>query len=74
MGKNEIEKRQLTKDEIRSGKVSREGFRKLKRNPIYLLLDSAKIATTSIDYRHVDYFWNYGVLSGEDYRRDSGTI
>jgi tRNA G18 (ribose-2'-O)-methylase SpoU len=44
MGKAEIEKRQLTKDEIRSGKVSREEFRKLKKNPIFLLLDNVKSA------------------------------
>jgi tRNA G18 (ribose-2'-O)-methylase SpoU len=44
MEKTEIEKRQLTKDEIRSGKVSREEFYQSKRNPIYLLLDSVKSA------------------------------
>jgi tRNA G18 (ribose-2'-O)-methylase SpoU len=44
MEKTEIEKRQLTKDEIRSGKVSREEFCQLKRNPIYLLLDCVKSA------------------------------
>jgi tRNA G18 (ribose-2'-O)-methylase SpoU len=42
MGKTEIESRQLTKDEIRKGKVSREEFSKIKRNPIYLVLDSLK--------------------------------
>ena len=42
MEKAEIEKRQLTKDEIRSGKVSREEFCQLKRNGIYLLLDNVK--------------------------------
>ena len=34
------------KDEIRSGKVSREEFHKLKRNPIYPLLDNVKSAHT----------------------------
>ena len=42
MKQTEIESRQLTKDEIRRGKVSREEFRKLKRNPIYLVMDSLK--------------------------------
>lgn len=40
----EVVSRQLTKAEIRSGKVSREEFCKLKRNPIYLVLDSLKSA------------------------------
>lgn len=44
MTKTEIESRQLTKSEIRSGKVSREEFCKLKRNPIYLALDNLKSA------------------------------
>jgi tRNA G18 (ribose-2'-O)-methylase SpoU len=44
MEKAEIVSRQLTKEEIRSGKVSREEFCKLKRNPIYLVLDSLKSA------------------------------
>ncbi len=44
MEKTENESRQLTKDEIRSGKISREEFRKHKRNPIYLVLDSLKSA------------------------------
>jgi tRNA G18 (ribose-2'-O)-methylase SpoU len=44
MEKSEVEKRQLTKDEIRRGKVSREEFRRLKRNPIYLVLDGLKCA------------------------------
>lgn len=44
MEKEETESRQLTKTEIRSGKVSREEFGKLKRNPIYLILDSLKSA------------------------------
>lgn len=44
MGNTETESRQLTKAEIRSGKVSREEFSKLKRNPIYLVLDSLKSA------------------------------
>lgn len=44
MEKTGIESRQLTKDEIRRGKVSREEFCKLKRNPIYLVLDSLKCA------------------------------
>src|SRR5450759_1147383 len=44
MGKTEIESRQLTKAEIRSGKVTREEFCKLKRNTIYLVLDSLKSA------------------------------
>ena len=39
-----IESRQLTKDEIRKGKLSREDFHKLRRNPIYLVLDSLKSA------------------------------
>jgi len=34
--------RQLTKDEIRVGKVSREEFLKVTRNPIYLVLDNLK--------------------------------
>ena len=44
MEEAEIESRQLTKEEIRRGKVSREEFRKLKRNPIYLVLDGLKCA------------------------------
>ena len=44
MNNIENESRQLTKDEIRSGKVSREEFIELKRNPIYLVLDSLKCA------------------------------
>ena len=36
----EMVSRQLTKAEIRRGKVSREEFCKLRRNPIYLVLDS----------------------------------
>ena len=44
MEKNEIESRQLTKDEIRQGKVSREEFPQLHRNPIYLVLDSLMCA------------------------------
>jgi tRNA G18 (ribose-2'-O)-methylase SpoU len=42
MNKPETETRQLTKDEIRTGKVSREEFHKVKRNPIYLVLDGLK--------------------------------
>ena len=37
---NETIGRPLTKQEIRSGKVSREEFPQLRRNPIYLVLDS----------------------------------
>ena len=37
---NETIGRPLTKREIRSGKVSREEFTQLQRNPIYLVLDS----------------------------------
>jgi tRNA G18 (ribose-2'-O)-methylase SpoU len=44
MNNTENESRQLTKDEIRKGKLSREEFRKHKRNPIYLVLDSLKCA------------------------------
>lgn len=44
MEKTEIESRQLTKAEIRSGKVSRQEFCKLKRSPVYLVLDSLKSA------------------------------
>ena len=44
MNKTEVESRQLTKDEIRRGKFSREEFRRIKRNPIYLVLDSLKCA------------------------------
>jgi tRNA G18 (ribose-2'-O)-methylase SpoU len=40
----EVVSRQLTKAEIRSGKASRQEFCKLKRNPIYLVLDSLKSA------------------------------
>ncbi|MGV8058956.1 MAG: RNA methyltransferase [Smithellaceae bacterium] len=40
----ETESRQLTKNEIRSGKVCRKEFHKLKRNPIYLVLDGLKCA------------------------------
>jgi tRNA G18 (ribose-2'-O)-methylase SpoU len=40
----EMVSRQLTKAEIRSGKVSREEFCKLRRNPIYLVLDSLMCA------------------------------
>ena len=36
--------RPLTKQEIRSGKVSREEFSQLHRNPIYLVLDSLMCA------------------------------
>ena len=44
MKQTEIKSRQLTKAEIRSGKVSREEFCKLRRNPIYLVLDSLMCA------------------------------
>jgi tRNA G18 (ribose-2'-O)-methylase SpoU len=44
MNNTENETRQLTKDEIRSGKITREEFRKLTRNPIYLVLDGLKCA------------------------------
>jgi len=44
MNNNENEGRQLTKDEIRSGKASREEFRKLTRTPIYIVLDGLKSA------------------------------
>jgi hypothetical protein len=44
MNNIENESRQLTKDEIREGKLSREEFRKHKRNPIYLVLDGLKCA------------------------------
>jgi len=40
----EMVSRQLTKAEIRSGKVSREEFRKLQRSPIYLVLDDLMCA------------------------------
>jgi len=42
MNKTEVESRPLTKDEIRRDKKSREEFRKLKRNPFYLVLDDLK--------------------------------
>ena len=41
---NETIGRPLTKQEIRSGKVSREEFPQLHRNPIYLVLDSLMCA------------------------------
>ena len=44
MNNTENESRQLTKDKILSGKVSREEFRKLKRTPIYIVLDGLKSA------------------------------
>ncbi len=44
MNNTENDSRQLTKDETRSGKVSREEFHKIKRNPIYLVLDGLKCA------------------------------
>ncbi|NMC87122.1 MAG: RNA methyltransferase [Candidatus Moranbacteria bacterium] len=44
MKKTEDEIRPLTKDEIRSGKVCRNEFHKLKRNPISLVLDGLKCA------------------------------
>jgi tRNA G18 (ribose-2'-O)-methylase SpoU len=44
MNNTENESRQLTKDEIRKGKLSREEFPKHKRNPIYLVLDGLKCA------------------------------
>jgi len=42
MEETETERRQLTKGEIRSGKVLREEFSKIKRNPIFLALDNLK--------------------------------
>lgn len=41
---SEIVSRPLTKTEIRSGKLSREEFRNIKRSPIYLVLDSLMCA------------------------------
>ena len=40
----EIVSRPLTKTEIRSSKLSREEFRKIKKSPIYLVLDSLMCA------------------------------
>ena len=35
---------QLSKEELRAGKISKEEFKNLNRNPIYIILDSLKCA------------------------------
>jgi len=75
MNNTENESRQLTKDEIRSGKVSREEFRKLKQNPIYLVLDGLKSAHnvgTVIRLSDALLVDNVYLCCDQSYRRETG--